>query len=405
MLTRLRSKKMTNSKEDQPDDGATGGTELSKQQLIEDRDMYKQLTEDLRNDMRELERQLMERRKQPPPVDWERIQHQNQITENLKAERDAYKQTAEEMKSLVEGMQQKVHVNQTAPNAPAPQQLQSAYSSPAQRSESTKFRVPTFYKANPKAWFSILELAFEQNRITDDGEKFRQVLINIDPLVIDIVQDLMDNPPMTQKYNTLKKRIVDALAESSETKLRKVLQGSHIGTDKPSVYLYRIKSLAEGNCSEAVLKSIFIDGMPERIKSVLVATETQDLTKLAVIADRVWEVSSREVQAIANLACQSDLDVAAVQFSPRNSVDTRLSNLEKGLSQIQNSLKQIFDKVNKMNRHRSSSGNRNSVNSDNMVQTDRSVCKYHRKFGEQAWRCIQPCRMVFKADVVNNPEN
>lgn len=369
-------------------DEAAGGQDFTLEQLQKERDSYKKITEELKKAVNNLQIELKEKSKQTSAInkqnsDFKKQQESEAIREmeNMRRERLEYQQTAMQMKNMVESLQsvqQQLSENSSTQKIEIPQSPQNECDSPNQN-DTKKLRITPFYKPNPKAWFSILELAFDQYNITRDDAKFGQVLMNIDPSIIDIVQDLMDDPPATQKYQTLKKRIIDALAESSEAKLRKILQGLYIGDDKPSVYLYKIKSLAGGQCSEPVLESIFSEGMPERIRSVLVAADTQDLNKLAVIADRVWEATPREVHAVSTHENKGNIEIASIQENKSEKIESRLGRIEKDVEEIKKSIKYL--RRNNRSRSRSSSTNREQKN----------ICWTHRKFKDQARFCVPPC--------------
>lgn len=54
-----------------------------------------------------------------------------------------------------------------------------------------------------------------------------------------------------------------------------------------------MKNLATDECNDRMLKSLFLELLPKWVRSILVMTDTEDLTKLTALADKVMESSPR----------------------------------------------------------------------------------------------------------------
>jgi len=123
-------------------------------------------------------------------------------------------------------------------------------------------RLPPFWKGNPQLWFAQVEAAFVINRITSDETKFRYVTLHLDPSVLPLVADIITSPPDGDRYATIKERLVSVLGETSASRLRKLLASHELGDDKPSILLQRLRNLAEGQVTDGVLRTIFLEQMP-----------------------------------------------------------------------------------------------------------------------------------------------
>ncbi|XP_046143429.1 uncharacterized protein K02A2.6-like [Osmia bicornis bicornis] len=141
-------------------------------------------------------------------------------------------------------------------------------------------------------------MTFDLARITSDDTKYRYVVTNLDHTVLPFVMDVLASPPARGKYEEIKKRIIEAFDESHETKLRKLLRGSEVVDEKPSHCLQRLRNLAGGQVEENVLRTLFLEQLPESMRTVLAISDTADLQRLALLADKIAEMSVPRVAAI-----------------------------------------------------------------------------------------------------------
>jgi len=79
--------------------------------------------------------------------------------------------------------------------------------------------LPKFWKRNPVLWFSQMEAAFALNKITKNETKFRYLIYYLEETALFFVSDLVETPPIENKYKIMKQRIIGAFAETNETRL------------------------------------------------------------------------------------------------------------------------------------------------------------------------------------------
>ncbi|GFW02847.1 uncharacterized protein TNCV_3732471 [Trichonephila clavipes] len=70
-----------------------------------------------------------------------------------------------------------------------------------------------------------------------------------------------------------------------------LLTGIAVGDMKPSQLLRKMKSLAGVNISEKVLRTLWLDKLPDSIKNILVIS-SENLENLSVMADKILEINS-----------------------------------------------------------------------------------------------------------------
>jgi len=180
------------------------------------------------------------------------------------------------------------------------------------------FKAPPFWKANPELWFIQLESNFVTSGITNDTTKFHSVVAAIDTDILTYVSDIVRSPPETNKYESLKQRIVCQFSQSETSRLRSLLQEIQLGNKKPSQLLREMKDLAQNKLSDDVLGQLWKQRLPLNCQQIL-SVSTQPLDSLASLADKITEVSglTPHVDVVAQNSSQpsSSLDLLQQQIS------------------------------------------------------------------------------------------
>lgn len=236
--------------------------------------------------------------------------------------------------------------------------------------------IPPFWKENPHLWFAQVEAAFAIHRVTSDETKFRYVILYLDHSVLPLVADIIASPPDGDQYKTMKDRLTSVLGETSATRLRKLLTSHELGDDKPSVFLQRLRNLAEGQVSDGVLRTIFMEQLPENVRTILAISEVADLSKLAMQADKILEMTKPTALAIQTVNAESN---------PLDKMATEIATLTKQMA-----------KLRKQTRSRSRSGDRGRqhyrgrTRSKTRAAIENKICYYHCRFGKEAKKCEEP---------------
>lgn len=230
------------------------------------------------------------------------------------------------------------------------------------------FRAPPFWKTNPELWFLQLESQFVSAGITVDLTKFHMVVSVLDCDVLSCVSDIVRSPPTTAPYNALKDRIIEQYADSETARLKALLQDLQLGDKKPSQLLMQMRTLAQNQINTDVLKTLFLQRLPVGMQQILSVCK-EELNNLALVADKIAEtsVNSFEVNAVSTTP-----DVVKV--------------LEAKVERLSQQLDRLLRQNAKRFRSRSRSRSPASVGGNG-----RTLCWYHRRFAEQAHKCISPC--------------
>lgn len=233
-------------------------------------------------------------------------------------------------------------------------------------------KFPAFYKPDPSFWFEQVEAAFHTHGITADETKFRYVILHADQEVLPHVISIARNPPDSNKYEAVKQRILSAFEESQESRLRRVLQGQSIGYSKPSHYLQHIRNTGGTQVTDAILRTLLLEQLPEQIRVVLGISSETDVEKLAKMADMMLDL-----QQPASLSTVKQSTTTDKPNDPLVEITNRLNKIEMRLH----------------TRSRSGSRSRkNSLNRRTVSNNRDSFCYYHKRFGKNAKNCRSPCQ-------------
>ncbi|GFS93388.1 uncharacterized protein NPIL_118781 [Nephila pilipes] len=154
---------------------------------------------------------------------------------------------------------------------------------------------PIFWRNKPKLWFLQLEAQFANSGISQDATKYNIVVAALDENVLDFVVDILSNPPENEKYDTLKKALLNRLTDTEESRLKKLLTDLELGDKRPSDLLRQMKSLAGNSISDEIIKSLWLQRLPQQTQ-VILTISNDTLDKIAEMADKIIAVySSSEI--------------------------------------------------------------------------------------------------------------
>ncbi|XP_046802976.1 uncharacterized protein LOC124418977 [Lucilia cuprina] len=240
---------------------------------------------------------------------------------------------------------------------------------------SSIHKLPPFWKENPKLWLMQIESIFGISGITRDETKFQYVIGNIDSNFLPHVSDILESPPSdgTSKYQAVKDRLIGTFSESQESKLRRLLKSHQLGDQKPSHFLQVMRNLASGQLNDALLKTLFLEQLPEDVRSILVISQVSDVSALAHQADKIMSLRSPQLFEMKSTPDNPDISMLCQKI---DALEKKLNNFSRGRSTERY-----------QNRNSSASGKaRNRSKSRN-----KDWCWYHNRFADKATKCNKPC--------------
>ncbi|GFR10479.1 uncharacterized protein TNCT_14361 [Trichonephila clavata] len=117
-------------------------------------------------------------------------------------------------------------------------------------------------------------------------------------------------------------RLLSTFKESEEKSIKKLLTGISLGDMQPSQLLRKMKSLAGDNITEKVLRTLWLDNIPDSIKNILVVS-SENLENLSVMADKIFEINS-----------SPEIYSATADNSAMKNILEKVSFLEKKISEL-----------------------------------------------------------------------
>ena len=231
-------------------------------------------------------------------------------------------------------------------------------------------KIPPFWSDRPEVWFFQIEAQFKIGGITSEETKFNYIVAQLEPRYVENIWDIVTGKS-EQKYADAKNRLLGLFQESETNRMKKLLTGMDMGDLKPSQFLQKLKTLATSNISETLLKTLWLEKLPDYMKNIILVSN-EELPKLAAMADKIADMNpSRNVCAVS--ASNADLL-------------ERISFLEKKISSLTMQSRQRSP-ARQPDRSRRRSTSRKRYNPKG------SLCFYHFKFGEKCYpeKCKPPC--------------
>lgn len=243
--------------------------------------------------------------------------------------------------------------------------------------------LPAFQSRDVRFWFVQVEAMFRNGNVFADQTKYDYVVAALDLAAADYVRELLEDPPAADLYATLKKALVDRLAVSEDTRIRRLLSGEDMGDRRPSQFLRHLQALGGKSVTETVLKNIWMESLPADVKLVVASADELPLDKMADMADRVADVAS----------CRRSVAAVSAQPAPTQPVvEDRLDFLAKQISAL---AKKMDNHLTKRNKEKEGATRPKQARGQSPhpapVGSESPICWYHRKFKELATKCTQPC--------------
>ncbi|XP_067137603.1 uncharacterized protein [Centruroides vittatus] len=167
-------------------------------------------------------------------------------------------------------------------------------------------KMPIFTKTNIKLFFVQLDAAFAINRITSENTKYNYLINSLDAEILSNVSDLVFDSPAEAPFTKLKDRLLEIFQNSAAKEAKILLEDLALGDQKPSVLLRKMRELSAGKIAEEFLRNLWLQRLPKNIQTIL-AVSGDELDKLAILADKVAELTEPTQLASINLEAENPL--------------------------------------------------------------------------------------------------
>ncbi|KAK5641241.1 hypothetical protein RI129_009788 [Pyrocoelia pectoralis] len=251
--------------------------------------------------------------------------------------------------------------------------------------ERVTFRLPPFWPEQPVAWFAQVEGQFNLYGITDDEKKYYSVVSNLDTRYASEVVDIIISPPNAQKYEKLKRELVDRLSTSQEEKTKQLLEFEELGDRKPSQFLRHLRGLAGSTVPDDLLRTIWSGRLPPYTQAILATVKAQPLDDAAKLADQISETWPQG-NTLTTPSCSTvsqKIETTGETFEV-STIIHQLDAISKRLEDLEGNRSRSRDQKRYHRNSRSQSRSRPRENNP-------KYCFYHNRFAEKARKCTNPC--------------
>ncbi|GFU90367.1 transposon Ty3-G Gag-Pol polyprotein [Trichonephila clavipes] len=192
---------------------------------------------------------------------------------------------------------------------------------------TVSIKIPPFWTDRPEIWFYQVEAQFQISRISLEETKFHYLVSQLEPKYVENIWDIVNSKSDT-KYTDSKNRLLSLFKESENLRIKRLLTGIELGDMKPSQLLQKLKTVATSDISDNLIKTLWLEKLPESIKNILVVSD-ENLSKLAVMADKISDMTPRtEI-----FATGKSLDCGEATSSRDQLLLNRIQSLEEQICQ------------------------------------------------------------------------
>nr|AAK07485.1 gag-pol polyprotein [Clonorchis sinensis] len=236
-------------------------------------------------------------------------------------------------------------------------------------------RLPDYNPRNPRVWFHQVEAVFATRRITSQATRFSYVVQHLPCDVATEVEDLLEDIPKENPYDSLRAAVISRTGKSENKMLRDLFTTVELGDRSPSQLLRHMRSLLCGRkLAVEIMAQLWLDKLPPSMSRVISAfVDDHSLEQLAQMADKIHETyPSNPVNSVSRSAPTASTDSDPILAS---------------ISQLQAKFDTLTDRLQRLeiNKHRPRSRSRS------LSRARPSWCWYHQTFGPQARKCQPPC--------------
>lgn len=279
---------------------------------------------------------------------------------------------------------------------------------------SVGLRIPPLWRDKMRGWFAHFE-AIMASQKKGDLAMYELVLGVLERQDVDEIYDLLLRPPTTHKYQAIKARLLEVYEDSEQRNVQRVIAGMEIGDLKPSQLLRRMQNLAGDHLSEITLRGMWLNQLPANISSILAISEKSSLAEVALMADKMMDQhSQREISAV-NQHRQQLPEAFAIDHRSQPStskyqeLEDRIDKLAAAVSQLLAHNRRGRSPHHNWERGRrpgramftSRSQSRGRLSHRSASPANSSYCYFHRKFGNEARKCAEPCTFIKKTMTEN----
>jgi hypothetical protein len=250
-----------------------------------------------------------------------------------------------------------------------------------QQTSRVAVRLPPFWAEQATIWFTQAEAQFSLAGISNERPKFYHIISQLDHKYAAEVEDIITSPPHQDLYTVLKTELLNRLSPTREQQARQIITHEEMGDHKPSHFLRQLRSLAP-HLPEYFLRSIWCSRLPRPVQIALAGQPEIGLDAAARCADSIMDsISPPDLASVGRPADNAALLQRIEELSPGGDSSHRDHRRSSSRDRRYNQ------------RNRPSTPRNCRLNNHLPSRLDNATdsCWYHRRFGDRAQNCTQPC--------------
>jgi hypothetical protein len=171
---------------------------------------------------------------------------------------------------------------------------------------------------DPEMWFAVMEVYFTKACVVDNQQRYLFVISALPPRYANEVRDIIMRPLDDHSYTSLKQELIKHLSSSQEEKTRKLLANVAMEDEKPSQYLRRLQTLADSAVPDDLLRTLWMRGLPDKLKPTMATQTGKPLSDMAEVADTVYSLLPGRLsvhEATSDLSLATQLQQLTLDFA------------------------------------------------------------------------------------------
>lgn len=242
-------------------------------------------------------------------------------------------------------------------------------------------------KEHIEMWLTQIESIFASSRITSENTKYHLTIAALPTSMLYQVSEVVKKPPETNKYTTLKNKLLACFTDSTDKRVQKVLNELELGDRKPSELLRHMRQQLDGKLDDDVLRVKWLSCLPTSAQRILKVFKANSLDELAAAANEILDTTPTN----GVFAVKTNMEVNATSVNNYDAVATELSALRASFAQLAATNKTICDLLQAQANNTNYNQRSNHRFRSPSPRRNNRYCRYHYKFGEMANKCEQPC--------------
>jgi hypothetical protein len=232
----------------------------------------------------------------------------------------------------------------------------------------TAVKLPPFWHRSPASWFRTVEALFMLKGVTDNVERYYQVVAALTEELADMVGSVVDEEPTQESYARIKAALVATNTLTPYQMVDKLMAMEPLGGRKATELLTAMQKLRPPT-DDQFFAWAFLQRLPREVRVLLAQDDHADMRKLAEKADALLALhqpQGHDLTAVAAATPSETVEEESVVASAANKGQHSKKSKKKKRSE---------------RRRRSRSP----------AEYQSPLCYFHVRYGDKAHRCEEPC--------------